>query len=93
MEGQINCVLCKFKSQNTGSLKQYLESKNKVFTIMSIVHGLTSALLYFLSSNQDAISADWSSETIYLLPDFHRMTLNKFQMETKYHSILASKLK
>ena len=40
MEGQTNCVLCKFKSKNTSSLKQHMENKHKVFN-MTIVQVLT----------------------------------------------------
>ena len=40
MEGQTNCVLCDYKSRNSGSLKQHMESKHNVFN-MTIVQVLT----------------------------------------------------
>ena len=40
MKGLTNCVLCDYKSKSSGSLKQHMESKYKVFN-MTIVQVLT----------------------------------------------------
>ena len=40
MEGQTNCVLCDYKSNSSGSLKQHMESRHNVFN-MTIVQVLT----------------------------------------------------
>ena len=36
MEGQTNCVLCDYKSKSSGSLKQHMESKHKVFNMTKV---------------------------------------------------------